>query len=53
MNDVTLVGNVTANPVYRVSTDAQHSFVRFDLAVQDHAGDEELLHRVVAFGTTG
>jgi single-stranded DNA-binding protein len=51
MNEVTLVGHVTANPIYRVLTGAQHSFARFNLAVQDHVGDEEpLLHRVVAFG---
>jgi single-strand DNA-binding protein len=53
MNEVTIVGNVTANPVYRVSEDKQTSVVRFTIAVNDDTGqpaEPTLVHRVVAFG---
>ena len=53
MNEVTIVGNVTANPVHRVSEDEHTSVVRFTIAVNDDIGqpaEPALAHRVVAFG---
>jgi single stranded DNA-binding protein len=53
MNEVTIVGNVTANPVYRVSENKRTSVVRFTVAVTDDTGqpaEPALAQRVVAFG---
>jgi single-strand DNA-binding protein len=59
MNDVTIVGNLTADPVYRVSDRNQRGVVRFDVAVNRQRFNREsnqyddlppVYHRVVAFG---
>jgi single-strand DNA-binding protein len=59
MNDVTIVGNLTADPVYRVSERNQRGVVRFDVAVNRQRFDRDsnqyidlppVYHRVVAFG---
>jgi single-strand DNA-binding protein len=59
MNDVTIVGNLTADPVYRVAERNQRGVVRFDVAVNRQRFDREsnqyddlppVYHRVVAFG---
>ena len=53
MNEVTIVGNVTANPVHRVSEDKHTSVVRFTIAVNDDTGqsiEPPVLQQVVAFG---
>ena len=33
MNEITLVGNLTADPVYRVAEQSGRGVVRFDIAV--------------------
>jgi single-strand DNA-binding protein len=59
MNDVTIVGNLTADPVYRVSERNQRGVVRFAVAVNRRRFNREsnqyddlppVFHRVVAFG---
>ena len=59
MNEVTIVGNLTADPVYRVSERNARGVVRFDVAVnrrrvnRESGQYDELLpvyHRIVAFG---
>ena len=59
MNDVTIVGNLTADPVYRISERNQRGVVRFDVAVNRQRFDRDsnqyidlppVYHRVVAFG---
>jgi single-strand DNA-binding protein len=59
MNDVTIVGNLTADPVYRVAERNQRGVVRFDVAVNRRRFDRDsnqyidlppVYHRVVAFG---
>ena len=53
MNEVTIVGNVTRNPIYRVSQDNQTSIARFTIALNDNNGqpaEPPVMHRVVAFG---
>ena len=41
MNDVTLVGNLTTDPVYRVSERNQRGVVRFDVAVNRRRFDRK------------
>jgi single-strand DNA-binding protein len=59
MNETTIVGNLTADPVYRVSERNGRGVARFDVAVnrkrfnRDTSQYEDLppvFHRVVAFG---
>jgi single-strand DNA-binding protein len=59
MNEVTLVGNLTADPVYRVAEQSGRGVVRFDIAAnrrrfdrdtQDYKDLPTVYHRVVAFG---
>jgi single-strand DNA-binding protein len=59
MNEVAIVGNLTADPVYRVSERNQRGVVRFDVAVNRRRFDREsgeytdlppVFHKVVAFG---
>src|SRR5215210_6209058 len=59
MNEITLVGNLTADPVYRVSDRNQRGVVRFDVAANRQRFDRDsnqyidlppVYHRVVAFG---
>jgi single-strand DNA-binding protein len=59
MNDVTIVGNLTADPVYRVAERNARGVVRFDVAVNRRRFDRDsnqyidlppVYHRVVAFG---
>jgi single-strand DNA-binding protein len=59
MNDVTIVGNLTADPVYRVAERNARGVVRFDVAVNRQRFDRDsnqyidlppIYHRVVAFG---
>src|SRR5688500_743851 len=59
MNDVTIVGNLTADPVYRVSERNARGVVHFDVAVNRRRFNREtnqyddlppVFHRVVAFG---
>jgi single-strand DNA-binding protein len=59
MNEVTIVGNLTADPVYRVSERNQRGVIRFDVAVNRRRFNREtgqyedlppVFHRVVAFG---
>ena len=59
MNEVTLIGNLTADPVYRVAEQSGRGVVRFDIAVnrrrfdrdtQDYRDLPTVYHRVVAFG---
>jgi single-strand DNA-binding protein len=53
MNEVTVVGNVVSNPIYRVSQDEQTSIARFTIALNDDSGqrgEPTLLHRVITFG---
>ena len=59
MNEVTIVGNLTADPVYRISERNDRGVVRFDIAVNRRRFDREsgqyidlppIFHRVVAFG---
>jgi single-strand DNA-binding protein len=59
MNDVTIVGNLTADPVYRVSGRNARGVVHFDVAVNRRRFNREsnqyddlppVFHRVVAFG---
>jgi single-strand DNA-binding protein len=59
MNDVTIVGNLTADPVYRVTERNARGVVRFDVAVNRRRFDRDsnqyvdlppVYHRVVAFG---
>ena len=59
MNEITLVGNLTADPIHRVSERNQRGIVRFDIAVNRRRFDRDagdytdlptVYHRVVAFG---
>jgi len=59
MNEVTLVGNLTADPVYRVAEQSGRGVARFDIAVNRRRFDKDagdykdlptVYHRVVAFG---
>jgi single-strand DNA-binding protein len=59
MNEVTIVGNLTADPVYRVSERNARGVVHFDVAVNRRRFNREsnqyddlppVFHRVVAFG---
>jgi single-strand DNA-binding protein len=59
MNEITIVGNLTADPVYRVSERNARGVVHFDVAVnrrrfnREHNQYDDLppvYHRVVAFG---
>jgi single-strand DNA-binding protein len=54
MNEVTIVGNVTSNPVYHVSEGNQHRVARFDLAVSRETAEQDdvppVIHRVEAVG---
>ena len=59
MNEITLVGNLTADPVYRVAEQSGRGVVRFDIAVNRRRFDRDtndyvdlptVYHRVVAFG---
>jgi single-strand DNA-binding protein len=58
-NEITIVGNLTADPVYRVSEHNARGVVRFDVAVNRRRFNREsnqyddlppVFHRVVAFG---
>jgi single-strand DNA-binding protein len=58
MNEITLVGNVTADPVLRMSANGR-GVIRFDLAINRRRFNREtnqyddlppVFHRVVAFG---
>jgi single-strand DNA-binding protein len=59
MNEITLVGNLTADPVYRVAEKSGRGVVQFDIAVNRRRFDRDandyvdlptVYHRVVAFG---
>jgi single-strand DNA-binding protein len=59
MNEVTIVGNLTADPVYRVAERSSRGVVHFDVAVNRRRFNREssqyddlppVFHRVVAFG---
>jgi single-strand DNA-binding protein len=59
MNEVTIVGNLTADPVYRVAERNARGVVHFDVAVNRRRFNREsnqyddlppVFHRVVAFG---
>jgi len=59
MNEITIVGNLTANPVYRVAERNARGVVHFDVAVNRQRFNREsnqyddlppVYHRVVAFG---
>ena len=59
MNEVTIVGNLTADPVYRVLERNARGVVRFDVAVNRRHFDREsgqydepppVFRRIVAFG---
>ena len=59
MNEVTIVSNLTADPVYRVSERNARGVVHFDVAVNRRRFNREsnqyddlppIFHRVVAFG---
>jgi single-strand DNA-binding protein len=59
MNEVTIVGNLTADPVYRVAERNARGVVHFDVAVDRRRFNREsnqyddlppVFHRVVAFG---
>jgi single-stranded DNA-binding protein len=53
MNEVTVVGNVVSNPVYRDSQDKQTQTVRFTITLNDDTGqsiEPPVLQQVVAFG---
>ena len=59
MNEITIVGNLTADPVYRVSERNARGVVHFDVAVNRRRFNREsnqyddlppVFHRVVAFG---
>ena len=59
MNEITLVGNLTADPVYRVAEQSGRGVVRFDIAINRRRFDRDtndyvnlptVYHRVVAFG---
>jgi single-strand DNA-binding protein len=59
MNEITIVGNLTADPVYRVAEQSGRGVVRFDIAVNRRRFDRDtndyvnlptVYHRVVAFG---
>jgi single-strand DNA-binding protein len=59
MNEITIVGNLTADPVYRVSERNARGVVHFDVAVNRRRFNREsnqyddlppVYHRVVAFG---
>ena len=41
MNEVTIVGNLTADPVYRVSEHNARGVIRFDVAVNRRRFDRE------------
>jgi single-stranded DNA-binding protein len=53
MNEVTVVGNVVSNPIYRVSQDQQTRIARFTITLTDDTGQSvapPVLQQVVAFG---
>jgi single-strand DNA-binding protein len=59
MNEVTIVGNLTADPIYRVAEKLGRGVVRFDIAVNRRRFDRDtndyvdlptVYHRVMAFG---
>jgi single-strand DNA-binding protein len=59
MNEITLVGNLTADPVYRVAEKSGRGVVRFDIAVNrmrfdrdanDYVDLPTVYHRIVALG---
>jgi len=59
MNDVTFVGNLTADPVYRVAEKSGRGVIHFDIAVNRRRYDKDsgqyvdlptVYHRVVAYG---
>jgi single-strand DNA-binding protein len=59
MNEITIVGNLTADPVYRVAERNSRGVVHFDVAVNRRRFNREsnqyddlppVFHRVVAFG---
>jgi single-strand DNA-binding protein len=59
MNELTIVGNVTADPVLRMSESSGRGVLRFDVAVNRRRFNREnnqyedlppVYHRVVAFG---
>src|SRR5215213_2190717 len=59
MNEVTILGNLTADPVYRVAERSSRGVVHFDVAVNRRRFNREssqyddlppVFHRVVAFG---
>ena len=59
MNDLTLVGNLTADPVYRVAEKSGRGVIHFDIAVNRRRYDKDsgqyvdlptVYHRVVAYG---
>ena len=59
MNELTIVGNLTADPVYRVAEKSARGVVHFDVAVNRRRFNREsnqyddlppVYHRVVAFG---
>jgi single-strand DNA-binding protein len=59
MNEVTIVGNLTADPTYRLAEQTDRGVVRFDVAVNRRRFDREsgeyadlppVFHKVVAFG---
>ena len=59
MNEVTIVGNLTADPVYRVAERNARGVVHFDVAVNRQRFDRDsnqyidlppVYHRIVAFG---
>jgi single-strand DNA-binding protein len=59
MNELTIVGNVTADPVLRISESSGRGVLRFDVAVNRRRFNREtsqyvdlppVFHRVVAFG---
>jgi len=59
MNEITIVGNLTADPVYRVAERNARGVVHFDVAVNRRRFNREsnqyddlppVYHRVVAFG---
>jgi single-stranded DNA-binding protein len=41
MNEITIVGNLTADPVYRIAESGGRGVVRFDVAVNRRRFDRE------------
>ena len=59
MNEVTLVGNLTADPVHRIAERSGRGVIHFDIAVNRRRYDKDssqytdlptVYHRVVAYG---